>query len=300
MLIGAGAVGLEFALRYARLGCAVTVIARSRPLSRYPASFGLRLAELYEHEGVRVMLQTRTVAVRRDVEGWFVVDTEGPDGYEPVTGERVLLATGRRPALDSLDLARAGVRLDERGRLPVLEDMRVAGSDHLFAAGDVIGRRMVVHQAHIEAGIAAENAATDGQARWHRRADLQVVYSDPEFAYAGLTPAQAEAAGHRILCARKDSRVVGKLHLEGDDGGFGEFLADADDHRLLGAGLLCEHASDLIHLPAYLIDHEHTVHQGAMAEYYHPARIEIVSGILDRLCRELGGRPPRRADEQTG
>ncbi len=300
VLIGAGAIGLEFGLRYARLGCRVTVIARSRPLSQYPAAFGERLAQIYEHEGVRMLSDTDALGVRRDVEGWFVVDTEGPGGFEPIPARRVMLATGRRPALDSLNLEAAGVELDEHGRLHAGEDLRIRGSDHLFGAGDVLGRRMVVHQAHIEAGFAATNATADGHELWRPRANLQVVYSDPEFAYAGLTPAQAEAAGHTLVTASKESRLVGKLHLVGDDTGFGQFWADTDTHRLVGAGLLCDGAADLIHLPGYLIDHEHTVHDGASAEYYHPTRIEIVSGILDRLCDQLGERTPRRADESSG
>ena len=81
---------------------------------------------------------------------------------------------------------------------------------------------------------------------------------------------------------------------------FGEFIADVESHRLLGAGLLCDDASNLIHLPAYLIDHGHTVHDGAAAEYYHPTRIEIVSSILDSMSGQLGGTPPTRPDERSG
>lgn len=298
--IGAGAIGLEFALRYARLGCQVTVLARSRPLSQFPIEFGNRLAAIYEREGVRVMLDTRPVHVSRDREGWFVVQTEGAGGREPVIAERLALAIGRRPALDGLHLRAAGVDVDERGHLDVGDDMRVSGHAAMFAAGDVLGRRMVVHLAHIEAGIAADNAVSEGSRRMGCRSKLQVVYSDPEFAYAGVTPDQAQQRGHRIIEAHRDTRLVGKLHLAGDDHGFGSFIADADSHHLLGAGLLCDSASELIHLPSYMIDHGHSVHDGASAEYYHPTRIEIVSGLLDSLCAQTGGRPPRRADEQSG
>jgi NAD+ synthetase len=168
---------------------------------------------------------------------------------------------------------------------------------NIFAAGDVVGQRMVVHHAHIEAGIAGENAVKEGNRKWARRSNVQVVFSDPEFAFAGQSPETAEKAGHKIVTATAESRDIGKLHLAGDDFGFGEFVADANNGRLLGAGLLCDDAANLIHLPAYAIDHQHTTHTLIDGEYYHPTKIEIVSEIGDALCRTLGGAPFFRATE---
>jgi len=267
-VIGAGAIGLEFAQRYARLGCAVTVIARSRFLSMYPEVFGDRLAQAYEHEGIEVLRQHVPQRIYRDGAGLFVVQAAGPQRTIPVVGQ-----------------------------LDVGEDMRVAGQPHIFAAGDVIGRRMVVHLAHIEAGIAAENAVQETSRSWSRRANLEVVFTDPEFAFAGLSADQARAAGHNVATATREARLVGKLHLAGDVFGCGELVADADTHVLLGAGLLCKSAGELIHLPAYLIEHQETAHAGAMNEYYHPTKTEIVGGMIDSLCAGFGETPPRRADE---
>ena len=156
---------------------------------------------------------------------------------------------------------------------------------------------MVVHHAHIEAGIAAENACGDGHREWTKRSNIEVIFSDPEFAFAGSKPAQAECEGCQLISASAESREIGKLHLAGDDFGFGEFWADARNARLVSAGLLCRDASNLIHLPAYAIDHEHTINQLEDAEYYHPTKIEIVSEIGDALCRKIGGHPFARADE---
>ncbi len=110
----------------------------------------------------------------------------------PIVCERILLATGRRPAVDHLGLKAAGVELNARGRLEVGDDMRVKGKEYIFAAGDVAGLRMVVHHAHIEAGIAAENACSGGERKWSKRSNIEVIFSDPEFAFAGCTPAEAE------------------------------------------------------------------------------------------------------------
>ncbi|HZR05974.1 MAG TPA: hypothetical protein VFA61_09115 [Candidatus Udaeobacter sp.] len=120
---------------------------------------------------------------------------------------------------------------------------------------------------------------------------------DPQFAFAGLLPAEAVKAGHELISASAESRDVGKLHLVGDDFGFGQVTADAKTAELVSAGLLCDEASNLIHLPAYAIDHRQTIHQLEDAEYYHPTKIEIISEIGDQLCRKLGGHPFARARE---
>jgi mercuric reductase len=233
----------------------------------------------------------------RETSGEFKLDIDQPDQSRTIVAERILLATGRRPAIEKLGLQAAGISPNSRGVLEVGEDMRVRDKRHIFAAGDVAGLRMVVHHAHIEAGIAAENACADGERRWTKRSNIEVIFSDPEFAFAGCTPVEAEQDGHELISASAESRDVGKLHLAGDDSGFGEFWADRKTARLLSAGLLCNDAANLIHLPAYAIDHEHTIHQLADAEYYHPTKIEIVSEIGDALCRVLGGHPFARAEE---
>ena len=230
--------------------------------------------------------------------GAFILETEGAGNRWPrLSDKKILVATGRRPAVDHLGLKAAGVKLDARGRLEVGGDMRVKGKGNIFAAGDVAGLRMVVHHAHIEAGIAAENACSEGDRQWTKRSNIEVIFSDPEFAFAGCTPADAEKDGHQLVSAAAESRDIGKLHLAGDDSGFGEFWADAKTARLISAGLLCNDAANLIHLPAYAIDHEHTMHQLEDAEFYHPTKIEIISEIGDALCRKLGGQPFARADE---
>jgi pyruvate/2-oxoglutarate dehydrogenase complex dihydrolipoamide dehydrogenase (E3) component len=296
-VIGAGAIGLEFSLRYARLGSEVTLLSRSLLLPDYPPEFGKRMQIIYEHENIRVLTSRMATRIARTSAETYEVEVQGPHRTEQITNEKVLVAAGRRPAVDDLNIAAAEIACGDNGRLEIGDDMRICGQTHLFAAGDVTGKRMSVHHSHIEAGIAAENAVNDGDRKWRRRSNIAVIFSDPEFAYAGLTPSDAEKTGCRLVRASAQSRDVGKLHLAGDDLGFGEFCADANDGRLLGAGLLCDDASELIHLPAYAIDHEHTVHTLVDAEFYHPTKTGIIPEIADALCRRLGGHPLERAKE---
>lgn len=297
VVMGAGPIALEFSLRYARLGCIVTLLTRGRVLAEFPAKFGERLASIYEREGIRVLTSRKITQIAHKTDGCFQIEVEGGPASESLIAEKVLLAAGRNPAVQTLGLDAAGISVSAEGCLKIGDDMRVVGHDHIFGAGDVVGKRMVVHHAHIEAGIAAENAVKGGDRKWTKRSNIQVVFSDPEFAFAGMKPSAAEKAGHELVSASAESSDVGKLHLAGDDFGFGEFSADAKTGLLMSAGLLCDDASNLIHLPAYAIDHEHTIYQLEDAEFYHPTKIEIISEIGDALCRKLGGEPFARAEE---
>ena len=132
---------------------------------------------------------------------------------------------------------------------------------------------------------------------WTKPSNIEVIFSIRNLLWQDALPAQAEKEGFQPISASAESRDIGKLHLAGDDSGFGEFWADAKTARLISAGLLCNDAANLIHLPAYAIDHEHTMHQLEDAEFYHPTKIEIISEIGDALCRKLGGHPFAGADE---
>lgn len=282
-VIGGGPLGLEFALRYARLGVEVVILSRSRLLATAPAAFGERLATLYEREGIRIRTGRTVRCLRCDSAGWLVLDTDDRD-LDPIAVERVLLAAGRVPCLATLNLAAATIAPTEAGGLDVGPDLRVAGQQHVFAAGDILGgRHMVVHQAHRQAEIAATNAVTGEHRAWSPGAHLRVVFSDPEFAFTGVTAEEARAAGHEVLAAQVESREVGKLVIAGDESGFGQVIADAPTRRLLGAGLLCHDASELIHVFAHAIAHGPTLDQLAAAEWYHPTQAEIIPALLAPL-----------------
>src|SRR5262249_862592 len=104
------------------------------------------------------------------------MEIEHKTGHQTIKAEKVMIATGRRRAVESMGLEAAGISLGENGRIEIGDDMRVVGQEHIFGAGDVAGQRMVVHHAHIEAGIAAENAVTDSHRKWSKRSNIQVVF----------------------------------------------------------------------------------------------------------------------------
>ena len=117
-VIGAGAIGLEFSLRYARLGSAVTLLTRGGILVEFPAQFGERLGSIYQREGVRVLTHRSATRITRDKSGCFVIETEGANSIAPIVAEKILLAVGRRPALGHLGFEATGVDRCVKTRTP--------------------------------------------------------------------------------------------------------------------------------------------------------------------------------------
>jgi len=106
----------------------------------------------------------------------------------------------------------------------------------------------------------------------------------PEFGFAGIAADEAQAAGHQVRCAHAESRDVGKLLIAGDDCGFGQLIADKPTSRILGAGLLCDGASNLIHLFAHAITQNQTAAQLAATEWSPPTKAELLANFLDSLA----------------
>src|SRR4029079_11391908 len=106
----------------------------------------------------------------------FAMETEGVEKLPSIVAEKILLATGRHPALDELGLDALGLGRNEKGALDIGDDMRVKGWRHIFAAGDVAGVRMVVHHAHIEAGIAAGHAGSEGNPQGGKGSKAQLDF----------------------------------------------------------------------------------------------------------------------------
>ena len=133
-VIGAGPVAIEFSLRYARLGCDVTIISRSPMLSKFPPKFGERLQQIYEREGVTVLTGHKILSLARNDHGSFVINVDTGSATKTFTSDRVLLGTGRHPDLQTLNLAAAGIEPNKQGKLEMDLDMRVRGSRNIFAA----------------------------------------------------------------------------------------------------------------------------------------------------------------------
>ncbi|MBD0741822.1 NAD(P)/FAD-dependent oxidoreductase [Streptomyces sp. CBMA152] len=259
VVVGGGVVGVEMATAWRALGAEVTVLVRGGGLlPRMEPFAGELVAEALTEAGATVRTHVSVAEVVRNGGGGPV--TVVLDDGERIEADEILFATGRAPRTDDIGLDTIG--LEHGSWLPVDESCRVAGSEWLYAVGDVNHRALLTHQGKYQARIAgaaiAARAArvplleTDAWGAHSATADHaavpQVVFSDPEAAAVGLSLAEAEAAGHRVRAVDYDiSGVAGAgLYADGYQGR-ARMVVDLDREVLLGVTFVGPGVGELIH-----------------------------------------------------
>lgn len=240
VVIGGGPVGLELAQAFARFGSRVTVVETAeRLLAGEDPDLSAELRTFLEEEGIRIITGAQITSIHREGESRQVA-LEGGDAVEC---DRLLIATGRRPAVQGLGLEAAGVKFGAGG---IAVDRRLRTTQkHIYAVGDVCGPYRLTHMAEYQAGIALANIVF----RLPRKADYRVVprvvYTDPETAAVGLTQPEADKQGIKYDVARFSMNAVDRAITDNATTGFVKILVSKG--RVIGACLVGPHAGELIH-----------------------------------------------------
>ena len=196
LILGGGAAGVEIAQIVRRLGGeAVIVEGADRVLPREPAPLGQALAEALGRDGIELRLGMHASGARREGEDYVLQFDGGPD----VRGDRLLVATGRRPRVEGIGLETVGVKAGPHG-IPVDEHLRAG--EHLWAIGDVNGIWPLTHVGEYEGDVVAENIRGDGRPA-NYEAVPRVTYTDPQAAAVGATEAEYSATALRVRGARR-------------------------------------------------------------------------------------------------
>ncbi len=274
IVIGAGAVGLELAQTFARLGVRVTVLEALPQIA--PAEdpeIGAALRGHLAAEGIDLHTGVRVERVGRD--GHYTVHVGGDGRPEALRADQLLVATGRRANTRGLGLDAAGVALGPRGEIRVNEYLQTANAD-VYAAGDVLGDPMFVYVAAYAGAVAAENALR-GNARHYDLSGLpRVTFTDPAVAAVGLTDAQARERGIAVISAVLPLEHVPRALAAHDTRGLIKLVADARTRRLVGAHIVAAEAGEMITEPALAIRHGLTIEDLTAA--FHPY-LTLAEGI---------------------
>ena len=279
LLIGAGAVGLEFAYVFNGLGTHCTVVEIMPEI--IPAADSDATAELRKaltRQGIKFILDSKVTKVERKAKT-LIVTVEGAKGTEKIECEVILVGAGRRPVMNDLGLEAVGVQV-EKNRIPVDEYLRT-NIPSVYAIGDVTGKLLLAHLASHQGIVAAENAMGH-EAKMDYRAVPSPVFTEPEFSSVGLSEKEAREAGYDVITGKFPFRPLGKSMAIDAQEGLVKVVAERKYGEVLGVHIVGPHASDLIHEAVMALKLEATVDELITMIHAHPTLAEaILEAALD-------------------
>lgn len=287
IVLGGGAVAVELAQFFSRIGTQVTLIQRSAHImSDGDEDLARPVETRFREEGMTVFTKTQLHRFTQD--GTQKVAHFSHEGEEKtVAADLILQALGRRPNIDSLNLEAAGIET-EKGKVTVDDSMRT-NHPHIFAVGDVNGRHEIVHIAIEQGEIAGWNAMhpNDAPRRYDDRLKTQVVFTDPQVANVGLSEKECRREHVAYIAASYPFNDHGKSMTLGETHGHVKLLADPLTGTILGAHIVGPEAAELIHELIAVMYYHGTVHDLMKIPHYHPTLAEIITYPAEELLGRI-------------
>jgi dihydrolipoamide dehydrogenase len=274
LVVGGGAIGLEFASMFQKLGSQITIVEIMDQLLPGSDSEVVRVVHRkLEGKGARIYLKSKVAKVtKRGSEAEVEVDT--PDGKVTLVVDRILVSVGRKPRTEKMNLQSMGVQTDPKGYIVTNEKMQT-NVEGVYAIGDVRGPPLLAHKASKEGVVAAECiAGLPSAADW--KVVPEAVFCDPEVASAGLTEAGAVEAGYKVKRSRFQFAALGRALSAGEPEGFVKVVSNEADGLVLGVQIVGPEASNLISEVALAIEMGATVEDISLTVHPHPTLPEAI------------------------
>jgi pyruvate/2-oxoglutarate dehydrogenase complex dihydrolipoamide dehydrogenase (E3) component len=282
LVLGGGYVGLEFGQMFRRFGSQVTIVQRGKQLlDREDADVADEMAKIMREDGIEVLLNAQASRVE-NAGGHIRLYAQTEDGECCVEGSHLLLAAGRTPNTNRLDLAAAGIQADGRGYIQVNErlETNVPG---VYALGDVKGGPAFTHISYDDFRIIRTNLLDGGHASTVGRLVPYVVYTDPQLGRVGMSEAEAAAAGRKVKIAKMPMSQVARAIETGDTRGLMKAVIDAESGQLLGCAVLGAQGGEIMSMLeiAMISKLPYTALRGAV--FAHPTFAESLNNLFASL-----------------
>jgi dihydrolipoamide dehydrogenase len=286
-IVGAGAVGCEFADVFHAFGSKVTLIeALPRILPLEDEDSSSEVQRSFKKRGMNVMAGAKLTSAKVGKDS-VTLTVEAQGAKEEIVVDRVLVATGRAANVENIGLKEAGVQLTDRGFIKINERMETSAKG-LYAIGDVAGPPMLAHKGEREGMIVAEVIA---EKHFHPLTYGNIpnaTYCHPEVASIGMTEAQVKEKKIDYKVGKFPYSANGRARTSGETEGFVKIIRDAKYGEILGAHIVGAHATELIHEVAVARENEFTVEEIELAIHAHPTLSEsIAEAVLDSLGRAI-------------
>ena len=277
VIVGAGAIGMEFGYVMANYGVDVTIVEfLDRVLPNEDADSSKALAKEYKKLGIKLLTSTRVQKVTDNGDSVTVAYTDAKDKEGELTVDKVLMSVGFAPRVEGFGLDKTGVELTDRGAIAIDDYMRT-NVDGIYAIGDVTAKLQLAHVAEAQGVVAAETIAgvetmTLGDYRFMPRA----TFCQPQVASFGLTEAQAKDEGYNVKATTFPFSANGKAQGLGETAGFAKLVTNADTDELLGGHLVGDNVSEM--LPEMTLAHKWdlTAKELARNVHTHPTMSEAL------------------------
>ena len=289
-IVGGAATGCQLASIFAAFGVQVRLLeVHASILGAEDELVSKVMREAFEDRGIQVITSINGIESLEPVQDGLLVRFSQQGSPQSFTSQAVVLAVGWAGNFDTLNLEAAGVKA-ERSYI-VVNDYMQTSAPHIFAAGDITGRMMLVQSGSYDGRLAAENAVLGvGQAYRH-----SIVphggFTDPEYGSVGLTEAQVRAAGVDYTCASVPYLDLDRAVIDGHSDGFCKLIVSQENHRILGAHIVGEQALESIQLVAAGMASDMWVEQLAELEIAYPTYAAAVGLAARRIVHKLGVMP---------
>lgn len=275
VVIGGGAIGVEFATVWSGYGVDVSIVEMlPHILPNEDEEAAEELAKAFRKRGVKVYAGTKVKSITKTENGTSVL-VENEKGEETLEAEITLVAIGFKPNSKGIGLEEAGVELDKRGFV-VIDDRMATTAPGVWAIGDLTGKLLLAHTASAMGLIAAENIAGQEERKLDYRMIPRAVFSDPQVASFGYTEAQAKEAGFAVKTGRFNFMANGKALGLGAGTGFAKVIIDEKYGELLGATLVGPEVSELLPELVLAQANELTAEEIARSVHIHPSLSEAI------------------------
>ena len=283
LIVGGGYVGLEFGQMFRRFGSQVSIIQRgTHLLAREDNDIAEAVAEILREDGIEILLQSTPLHVERLASGHIQMRVQTADGERALTGSHLLMAAGRTPNTDGLDLPATGIQPDAHGFIPSNERLEtsVAG---IYALGDIKGGPAFTHISYDDFRIIRANLLEHGNATIHDRLVPYTVYIDPQLGRVGLTETEARAQGRAIRVAKMPMSYVARALETDEPRGLMKAVVDAESGQILGCAILGIEGGEIMSALqlAMLGKLPYTVLRDAV--FAHPTLMEALNNLFTSL-----------------
>lgn len=275
LILGGGAVGVEFSYVFNGLGSEVTVVEMMPNLiPMMDTDLGVELGKMLGKQGIKVRTGATLEKAEKTKDGWKCAVKKGAD-VEVIEVQVVLLGVGRKANTDGMNLEKIGVKLHRRG-VEVVDDSLRTHVPNIWAIGDVTGRIQLAHVASAEGICAVTNAVKGENRQMDYKAVPNCVYTVPEVASVGLTQSEAEAKGYEVSIGKANFRIFGKAMAIDEKDGFVKIVAEKKYGEVLGVHMVGPHVTDMIASGVAALRLEATAEFMAETIHAHPTLSEAM------------------------